>query len=325
MRDISPDRPQTLEVIGNENFEKIVKQLELEGVGINTTKTPPPLPVTIAPEKKRLPYGIEIPATGFSYTWAYKNLAGIDGKKFPSLFSSSKLSEDRKTLLKMEVMNLGIEVHQTVVESEFLELGRDLAAYIVSQVMKKAGLTDCFQFVYPICEDYIMNKCFEVKIDDIEKEALRKVLRELSIQEAIIELLAKEIGKATVEKKQVKVKGKSLKLSETPKYTWRRGHIRLNKTIFNFVATYNPFEEEFARFLDEATDIEAFAALADIFRIDYLSNPGAIRWCKAVSEQTGSEWKFLLVKQGIFNIDKRTTKTLKQLEDKINDIRQTII
>ena len=35
--------------------------------------------------------------------------------------------------------------------------------------------------------------------DDIEKEDLRKVLRDLSIQEAIIDLLSKEIGKATVE------------------------------------------------------------------------------------------------------------------------------
>lgn len=128
--------------------------------------------------------------------------------------------------------------------------------------------------------------------------------------------------------------------------------------MFNFVATYNPFEAEFAEFLDNATDIEAFAALADIFRIDYLSNSGAIRyyfpdfvavqlvgkkkvfwiletkgreypdldnknkaierWCKAVSEQTGFEWKYLLVKQAIFNVDKKTTKTLKQLVDKIN-------
>lgn len=255
-------------------------------------------------------------------------------------------------------MNLGFEVHQTAVESEFLELGRDLTSYIVSQVMKKAGLTDCFQFVYPICEDYILNKCFEVRIDDIEKEELRKVLRELSIQEAIIELLATEIGKATVEKKQIKVKGTSIKLSDTPKFTWRRGHIRLKKTVFNFVAIYNPFEAEFAEFLDNASDIEAFAALADIFRIDYLSNSGAIRyyfpdfvavqlvgkkkvfwiletkgreypdldnknkaierWCKAVSEQTGYEWKYLLVKQVIFNVDKKSTKTLKQLLDKIN-------
>jgi type III restriction enzyme len=184
------------------------------------------------------------------------------------------------------------------------------------------------------------------------------VLRELSIQEAIIDLLAKEIGKATVEKKNVKVKGKATKLSDTPKFTWRRGHIKLRKTVFNFVATYNDFEKEFAQFLDNANDVEAFAALADIFRIDYLSNTGAIRyyfpdfvavqnigekkvywiletkgreypdldnknkaierWCKAVSKQTGTEWKYLLVKQHLFNTDKKATTTLKQLEDKIN-------
>lgn len=359
MRDIGPDRTQTLEVIGNENFEKIVKQLELEGVGINTTATPPPLPVTIAPEKKRLQYDIEIPSTDFSYTREYKNLRCIDGKTFSSLFSSDKLSEDRKTLLKMKVMNLGVEVHQTEVKPEFLELGRDLTAYIVTQVMKKAGLTDCFQFVYPICEDYILNKCFDVKIDDIEKEELRKVLRELSIQEAIIDLLSREIGKATVEKKQVKIKGKSIKLSETPKFTWRRGHIRCKKTVFNFVATYNPFEAEFAEFLDKADDIDAFSALADIFRIDYLSNTGAIRyyfpdfitvqsfekkkvywiletkgreypdldnknkaierWCSAVTKQTGNEWRYLLIKQPIFNLHKKTNKTLRQLKERINN------
>lgn len=358
MRDISPDRTQTLEVIGNEKFEKIVKMLELEGVGVNTTKTPPPLPVTISSEKKRLQYDIEIPATDFSYSRAYKNLSGIDSKKFPSLFTSEKLDENRKVLLKMEMMQLGVEVHQTAVDIEYVELGRDLTSYITQHVMKRAGLTDCFQFLYPICEDYILNKCFEVAIDEIEKEELRKVLREMSIQEAIIDLLAKEIGKATVEKKQVKVKGKSIKLSDTPKFTWRRGHIKLKKTVFNFVATYNDFEKEFAEFLDNANDVEAFAALADIFRIDYLSNTGAIRyyfpdfvavqtvgkkkvywiletkgreypdldnknkaierWCKAVTKQTEDEWKYLLVKQHLFNADKKATTTLKQLDTKIN-------
>ncbi len=359
MRDISPDRTQTLEVIGNDKFENIVKQLELEGVGINTTNTPPPLPQTIAPEKKRLLYDITIPATDFSYTRVYKNLSGIDGKQFPSLFDSSKLSDDRKTLLRMEVMNLGVEVHQTEIESEYIELGRDLTAYIANQTMKKAGLTDCFQYVYPICEEYILYKCFEVVIDDIEKEELRKVLKDLTIQEAIIDLLSREIGKATVEKKHVKVKGISFKLSDTPKFTWRRGHIRCKKTVFNFVATYNPFESEFAEFLDKAEDIEAFAALANIFRIDYLSNSGAIRyyfpdfvavqilgkkkifwiietkgreypdldnknkaierWCKAVTEQTGKEWEYLLVRQSNYNMIRRSLKSFKNLEDSLKE------
>jgi type III restriction enzyme len=358
MRDISPDRTQTLEVIGNENFEKIVKQLENEGVGINTTKNPPPLPVTISPEKKRLQYDIEIPATDFSYSRTYKNLNSIDSKTFPSLFTSDKLDEDRKVLLKMVMMQLGFEVSQTAIDPDYIELGRDLVSYITTQVMRKAGLTDCFQFLYPICEEYILNKCFEVKVGDIEKEELRKVLLELAIQEAIIELLAREIGKATVEKKQVKVKGRNILLSETPKFTWRRGHIRCKKTVFNFVATYNPFEAEFAEFLDNAADIEAFAALADIFRIDYLSGTGAIRyyfpdfvamqkvgktkeywiietkgreytdlenknkaikrWCEAVTKQTGVSWKYLMVKQHHYNQVKSSIKTLEKLAESIN-------
>lgn len=365
MRDISPDRTQTLEVIGNEKFEKIVKQLEMEGVGINTTKNPPPLPITISPEKKRLQHDIEIPATDFSYSRAYKNLIGIDSKKFPSLFTSGKLDENRKVLLKIEMMQLGVEVHQTSVDADYIESGRDLTSYITTHVMKKAGLTDCFQFLYPLCEDYILNKCFEVQIEDIEKEELRKVLRELSIQEAIIDLLAKEIGKATVEKKNVKVKGKSTKLSDTPKFTWRRGHIKCKKTVFNFVATYNPFEAEFAEFLDKADDIEAFAALADIFRIDYLSGTGAIRyyfpdfvtvqkvgnntvfwiletkgreypdldnknkaierWCKAVTEQTGMEWKYLLVKQIKFNSLRKSLKSLQNLIEYIRESDQSLM
>lgn len=349
MRDISPDRTQTLEVIGNNNFEKIVRELEKEGVGINSTKTPPPLPVTIAPEKGRLQYDIVIPSTDFSYNRLYKNIAEIDPLNFPSLFSSDKLSEERKVLLKMEMMNLGVEVHQAEIHTEYLELGQDLIAHITNEVMKKAKLTDCFNILYPKVEYFITDRCFERKIPDVENEELRKKLREISIQEIISDLLATEIGKATVEKKKITVEGKPINLSGTPKFTWRRKHLKCKKTIFNFVAVYNDYEAEFAQFLDRCDDVEAFAALADIFRIDYLTSKGAIRyyfpdfiavqkkksskiywiletkgreypelekknkaierWCTSVAKQTGKEWKYLMVKQGFFNAIKNKGKS----------------
>jgi len=55
--------------------------------------------------------------------------------------------------------------------------------------------------------------------------------------------------------------------------------------MFNFVATYNSFEREFAQFLDKrATDVLRFASLGTTeqgdsgtqFRIDYLKPSGAI-------------------------------------------------
>jgi len=56
MHGISPDRRQTLEVIGTEAFEAFVRELEQEGVGIDTVGTPPPLPVNWIVETKGREY-----------------------------------------------------------------------------------------------------------------------------------------------------------------------------------------------------------------------------------------------------------------------------
>lgn len=279
MRDVSPDRTQTLEVIGNNKFEEIVKQLEQEGVGIITTKTPPPLPIKIAPETKRLEYDITIPATDFSYNRVYKKLDEIDITKIPSLFTSSKLNEQKKLVLKMNLFQLDYEVHQVAVEEEFLELGKDLVSHITREVMRRARLTDCFHILYPKVEKYILEVCFETKLKNIENEKLRKELKDITIREIIIDHLSAVFGKATVERKTIKVEGKPIQLSKTPSFTWRRKRERMTKTIFNFVALYNEFEGEFAKFLDKCDDIIAFAALANTgFKIDYLTTKGAIRF-----------------------------------------------
>ena len=262
MRDVSPDRTQTLEIIGNNKFEEIVKQLEQEGVGIRTTKTPPPLPITIAPETKRLEYDITIPATDFSYSRVYKKLAEIDVSKIPSLFTSKKLKEDKKTILKLRMFDLGMEVHQQAIEEEFLELGRDLLSHITREVMRKSRLTDCFHILYPKIEKYILEVCFEVKLKNIENENLRKELKDITICEIIVDHLSAAFGNATVEKKTIIVQGKPIKLSKTLPFIWRRKRERLTKTIFNFVTLYNDFEGDFAKFLDKCEDINAFAALA---------------------------------------------------------------
>ena len=70
-------------------------------------------------------------------------------------------------------------------------------------------------------------------------------------------------------------------------FSWRRDlpPLEAEKTIFNFVATYNNFERRFAEFLDKrAKDVVRFAALGVTeqgtsgtqFRIDYLKPSGAI-------------------------------------------------
>jgi len=55
MTQVSPDRTQTLEVLGTRNLLNVLRnQLEAEGVGVASTKPDPPLPVSIYPVRERL-------------------------------------------------------------------------------------------------------------------------------------------------------------------------------------------------------------------------------------------------------------------------------
>lgn len=341
MRGISPDHTQTLEVMGTQAFEEFVRELEKEGVGINTVKTPPPLPVTIAPEKSRLDYDIEIPQAEFRYRRNYKKIDSFDPLKIPSLYSSNKLEEDRKIILKMEFATTGTDVGTASMPVSSLISGRELVVYITNEVMKRARLTCDFSIIYPKIERYVLKQCFETEIKDIEDDRLRKNLSDITIQEAIVDLLSKEVGKLSVESKEVVQKVGTFKLSKIEPFTWRRKHLRCKKTVFNFVAVYNDFEAEFAQFLDNSPDIKRFSAFADKFSIDYLTSKGAIRlyypdfvavqktgnkevywiietkgreyedtdrkdaaikkWCEDMTSQTKQEWRYLKVMQSTFN------------------------
>ena len=357
MRGISPDHTQTLEVMGTEAFEEFVRELEKEGVGINTVKTPPPLPVTIAPEKSRLKYNIEIPQTEFRWTRQYKKIEELDPLKIPSLYNSDKLDEERKISLKMEFPVTETEIHQAAIDISFLPSGRELIAYITKEVNKRAHLLSDFNILYPLIEKYILEKCFEVKIRDVEDDRLRNNLNNISVQEAIVDLLANEIGKVSAEAKEEVIKTGVIKFSQFEPFVWRRKHLRCNKTVFNFVAVYNDFEAEFAEFIDKCPDIERFASLADKFSVDYLSSRGSIRlyhpdfvavqkineneifwiietkgreyedigkkdetikkWCEDISKQSNQEWRYIKIYQSDFIFLKDKVKNFNEFISKI--------
>jgi len=107
------------------------------------------------------------------------------------------------------------------------------------------------------------------------------------IQEAIVSYLAQRISSLTVEKKEIEFEKESFKLSMTKPFSWRRNlppPLVCERTVFNYVATYNDFERRFAQFLDKTNDVLRFASLgttqqgdsASTFRVDYLKLSGAI-------------------------------------------------
>lgn len=283
---VSPDRTQSLEVLGTRNLLKLLKeQLEAEGVGVGSTKGDPPLPVIIEPLKDRLKFDIKVPITKPSLEHDIRKLSELDVSKLEPVYDQKELSEPFRLKLKLEFATTETEVHQADIAGGELPPVQDLLASITNKVVDRAKLTSRFAGLYPYVSDYVETRCFGKRVD-LDSETLRSHLARLELQEGIAKYLAREIGKLTVERRKIEFEKANYRLSQTRPFSWRRNlpPLTARKTIFNYVATYNNYERAFAQFLDRAQDVVRFAALGTTeqgesgsqFRVDYLKLSGAI-------------------------------------------------
>ena len=287
MIQVSPDRTQTLEVLGTRNLLNVLRtQLEAEGVGVASTKTDPPPPVIISPTQERLAHDIAIPITKPSLAHDIRRLSELKVEVLDAIYEQEDLAEPFRVKLKLEFATTETEVHQADITAGELPPAHELLASITTKVIDRAKLPNRFAELYPTVRNYVATRCFG-KAVNLEDEDLRSHLSRLELQEGIAKCLARKISELTIDRRAIECDKADFRLSETKPFSWRRNlpPLEAKKTIFNYVATYNDFERLFAEFLDsKATDVLRFAALGTTeqgasgtqFRVDYLKPSGAI-------------------------------------------------
>ncbi len=286
MSQVSPDRTQTLEVLGTRNLLDFLRdKLEAEGVGVVSTKKTPPLPITIEPVLERLAYDIAIPIPKLSLTHNVRRLSGLDVDSLDAIFDREDIDERYRMRLRMAFAPTETHVHQADIAIDDLPPTGTILAGITNKVISQARLTNSFAELFPTVHAYVRDRCFGREVDP-DDESLRSHLNRLELQEGIAGYLAAEIGNLTVERRPIEFEKADFRLSQTRPFTWRRDlpPLEAQKTVFNYVATYNSFERQFAGFLDRSDDVLRFAALGTTeqgssgtaFRVDYLKPTGAI-------------------------------------------------
>jgi type III restriction enzyme len=287
MTGIGPDRTQTLEVLGTRNLLDFLRtQLEAEGVGVASSAEGPLPPVVIEPVLEKAKYDIAIPITKPQLAHDYRKLSALDPLSLTPIFEQKDLEESFRITLRMEFAPTETEVHQADVTAVWLPMTQELLGSITNKVIQRARLANVFSDLYPAVRAYVGERCFGASVD-IDADNVRTHLHRLEIQEAIAKYLARAVGELTIERRALEFEKAEFRLSGTKPFHWKRNLPPLvaDRTIFNFVATYNPFEREFAEFLDKkAKDVLRFASLGTTeqgesgteFRIDYLKPSGAI-------------------------------------------------
>ena len=285
MAGVGPDRTQTLEVLGTRNLLQVLRQqLEAEGVGVASTEGNPSPAVVVEPVQERLAHDIAVPITKPSLKREVRKLAEMDIGSLAAIYEQEELDEPYRLSLKMEFTTTETEVHQAEIAGEQLPT-EELLTNIVNAVAEQAGLPNRFAELYPIVRQYVESRCFGGEVD-LENGSVRSHLSRLPIREGIAKYLVRQVADLTLERREVAFEKASHQLSETKPFHWRRNlpPLQAEKTVFNYVATYNNFERQFAEFLDRTPDILHFAALGTTeqgasgatFRVDYVKPSGAI-------------------------------------------------
>ena len=206
MTQVSPDRTQTLEVLGTRNLLNVVRtQLEAEGVGVASIKTDPPPPVIIAPVKERLKYDIVIPITKPSLEHDIRKLSELQVDALNAIYDQEDLSEPFRVRLKLEFATTETEVHQAGIAAGELPPARELLASIANRVIDRAKLPNRFAELYPSLRDYVGSRCFG-RVLNLDDETLRSHLSRLEVQEGIAKYLARKIAELTVERRRHRVR-----------------------------------------------------------------------------------------------------------------------
>ena len=285
MAGVSPDRTQTLEVLGTRNLLQVLReQLEAEGVGVASAEDNPSPAIVIEPVQERLAHDIAVPITKPSLKREMRKLAELDIGSLAAIYRQQELAEPFRLSLEMEFTSTKTEVHQADIAGERLPT-EELLASIVNMVAAQAGLPNRFAELYPIVRQYVQGCCFGREVD-VEDGIVRSHLSRPPIREGIAKYLVRQIADLTLARGEVAFEKAAHALSETRPFHWRRNlpPLKAEKTVFNYVATYNNFERQFAEFLDRTPDILRFAALGTTeqgasgatFRVDYVKPSGAI-------------------------------------------------
>jgi len=278
MEKLGPDYTQILEIIGTDKFEEFVKALEKEGVGIGVTRNIPSIGRYIYPMKTREKFNFEIPVLSASFTRRMEGITTFDPIKLPAIGELDEKGNFKEIQVSLvtAITDKKMATKQVVIRDDEFVSSQELLSSISNRIIREGKFNCKFSEVFKIVKVYVKMQCFSKEVD-LDGLGLRRTLAKPDISMKIVLLIAKALGDHIRIDTDIKITNYPISLMELDGFYWKRQIAECEKTVFNFTPVYNELEKAFANFLNAATDITKFAALAETytkFSITYLNKKG---------------------------------------------------
>ena len=277
---------ERVDVIGNPAFLKFVEQLEKdEDITLESFDPKEPVVITtIAPDETKLDHDITVPV--LSPILARKKtlaeeIAGID----VSELTCPRLPKREGDAASQQFHYEGVDIItlQKLVERDYTipepQTAEEVISYYSKRIAQDVKLPSQFAALVPKVREFLRDRAFGETVDLDDRAIIRAIATGVA-QYVTVKTFATVLRALVVEELAPTLEHPGRPLSETEPFPFSRPTFEASKTVFNLVAADNDFEREFARYLQDATDIVSFAKLPRRFgfTIEYTDSATNLRY-----------------------------------------------
>jgi type III restriction enzyme len=172
---------------------------------------------------------------------------------------------------------------QKIIEREYtipeVQTSQEVISYYAKRIAQDVKLPSQFAALAPKVREFLETKAFGEPVDLNQREMIKAISSNVA-QYVTVKTFVQALRSLVVEELEPALLHAGRRLSETEPFPWSRPTLPANKTVFNLVPCDNDFERRFARFLEDAKDVAAFAKLPDQFgfSIEYTDSVSNLRY-----------------------------------------------
>jgi type III restriction enzyme len=283
-----PELTEYVSVVGTDAFLDFVESVRSEGVELERTAmgeaTSPKKPLLVevdsADNAKDLEaLDIPIPKLQARISRDLKNLDDLDPAELPRpALPIREFSEAEQREIVFKDLDTDETAWATDLGEEVVATPQAVIAFLTNELMRRLRLVGGREVIFGKLKTYIREYLFDRPVDLDDLNVLRN-LSEIEARRSILENFAAGINALTVVDRGTTSLVNEIKLTAVrPVVVNDQEYVTSRKTVFNRVVGDSNLELRFAKFLDDADDVDAFAKnMRNVhFFIEYVNASGEI-------------------------------------------------
>jgi type III restriction enzyme len=286
------ETPETVSVMGTPAFMDFVESIRSEGVELDQVPMGPAsrredsLIIEIEtgnPDKEPQQIDIALPLLSRRFVRQHRGLENLDASALPAArLPLQPFEPQARREIVFETMLDGETHHTLQLDGSGLGDGRSVVAFFARQLMKELRLVSGYEYLYAQIKRYVREFLFEGGAVDIDQAAVLYNLARSAASQRLLSVFRGAVNALTLhDAGACRIEGELRVSAMRPFRVEARPWLPARRSLQNRIvgeAGTGGLELRFARFLDEAPGVAAFAKnyFAVGFKLDYVRADGEL-------------------------------------------------